>query len=268
MQSGSADNLKGVDVSRWQGKIDWNQVKRAGKSFAYVKATEGSSLVDPMFVRNYDGVRNVGMILGVYHFARPAGQNLTAIEQDARRQAEWFLGAVQSRGGFRAGDLPPMLDFESNAQGLSATDLAIWIRAWRESLAANRLNAGIYTYPYFWESALGDSTSFDGASLWVANYMVTAPQNFGGWNAWSCWQYSDQGDVPGIAAPVDLDQWSAAARIDPFVYDGWLVEVKGQTLNGAVLDRGGHLFVELRPLAEQLGLTLEVDPQKRVVRLV
>jgi GH25 family lysozyme M1 (1,4-beta-N-acetylmuramidase) len=63
--------LKGIDVSHWDGKIDWAQVKNAGVGFAYIKATEGTNFVDSQFAHNLAGAKDVGLPFGLYHFLRP-----------------------------------------------------------------------------------------------------------------------------------------------------------------------------------------------------
>ena len=94
-------SVKGVDISHYDGTIDWTQVKAAGISFAFAKATEGTSYVDPTFATNWAGMKAAGIVRGAYHFFDPA--------VDATSQVTYCLATV---GTLEAGDLPIVLDFE------------------------------------------------------------------------------------------------------------------------------------------------------------
>ena len=94
--------IHGIDVSRWQGKIDWASVRAAGTQFAFIKATEGGDHLDPRFTENWYGAAHAGVPRGAYHFmywCRPAHE-----------QAAWFRRNVPD--DFDA--LPPVLDLEWN----------------------------------------------------------------------------------------------------------------------------------------------------------
>ena len=101
---------EGIDVSSYQGSVDWAQVKGAGLVFAFAKATQGTSQVDPEFATNWSGMRAAGLVCGAYHF-------LDA-DQDPTAQAEHFLATVK----LEAGDLPPVLDIEVT-QGMAVEGL-------------------------------------------------------------------------------------------------------------------------------------------------
>ena len=89
--------LHGIDVSNWQGSVDWGGHARSGVAFAFAKATEGGDFTDRWFARNWDGMRESWIVCGAYHFARPKG--------DPGEQARHFLRAVRAAGGLRRGDL-------------------------------------------------------------------------------------------------------------------------------------------------------------------
>ena len=94
--------VHGVDISRWQGKVDWAALRDGGTRFAFIKATEGGDHIDPRFAENWEGARNAGVLRGAYHFVywcRPAEE-----------QAAWFRRNVQPE----ADALPPVLDAEWN----------------------------------------------------------------------------------------------------------------------------------------------------------
>jgi lysozyme len=80
--------IRGIDVSKWQGTIDWDKVSKS-TSFAIIKSTEGSSYKDPMFIRNRDEARRVGIAHGFYHFANP-----DTVANDPEREAEFFVATI------------------------------------------------------------------------------------------------------------------------------------------------------------------------------
>jgi GH25 family lysozyme M1 (1,4-beta-N-acetylmuramidase) len=198
----------GVDVSHYQGSIDWPQV--AGSStFAFEKATEGKTLVDMTYPVNRMGAESVGIKVGAYHFARPAGSGDAALTSDAITQADFFLSIAQPQ----AGELPPVLDLEVTG-GLKPPDLLTWASAWLEEIYARTgVRALVYTSPNFWKNALADSgvPALDGTPLWVAHWTTaSAPLVPGGnWGGagWSFWQYSSHAKVTGITTQVDRDRF-------------------------------------------------------------
>ena len=202
----------GVDVSHYQGTINWPQV--AGSStFAFEKATEGKTLVDLTYPVNRLGAESVGIKVGAYHFARPAGSGDAAITADAITQADFFLSIAQPQ----AGELPPVLDLEVTG-GLKPPDLLTWASAWLEEIYARTgVRALVYTSPNFWKNSLADSgvPALDGTPLWVAHWTTAgAPLVPGGnWGGagWSFWQYSSHAKVTGIATEVDRDRFHLAS---------------------------------------------------------
>lgn len=95
--------VHGIDVSMWQGTIDWASVAGAGTAFAYARASLGSGYTDPTFDANHDGAKSNGLYFGAYHFARP---DLSGGQQ----QADFFLDRARVTRDGRT--LPPMLDLE------------------------------------------------------------------------------------------------------------------------------------------------------------
>src|SRR6266542_2412072 len=120
-----ATYANGVDVSHWQGRIQWLQVASASYTFAFGKATEGKTLVDPTYSINRSGAQTVGLRFGAYHFARPAGSGAAAVIANAIAQADFFLDVAQPQ----AGELPPVLDLETKG-GLPTAALQTWTSAW------------------------------------------------------------------------------------------------------------------------------------------
>jgi lysozyme len=206
--AGAVSYAQGLDVSHYQGAIDWIQVASGGYTFVFAKATEGTTLVDPTYSINRAGSDELGLRLGAYHFARPAGASPAAIAASAIAQADFFVDTAQPA----AGDLPPVLDMEEKG-GLSAAALVQWTQTWlAEVYARTGVNATVYASPAFWKSALGDTTTVAtaGSKLWIAHWTTNAKPtvpaaNWGGFG-WTFWQWTDCATIAGIAHCVDGDR--------------------------------------------------------------
>ena len=180
----------GIDVSKWQGAIDWQAVAGAGYQFAIIKATEGTNYVDPYFATNWEGAKAAGLLVSAYHMLWPS--------LSAEKQAEHFLATL----GERKADFPLVLDAERPAVGnigAFVEEMALAVEA------ADNRKPFIYTARNYWNAHVGWAPGWSEYPLWVADYDAAAPAMPGGWNDWACWQYSNTGKVPGIAGNVDLD---------------------------------------------------------------
>jgi lysozyme len=183
--------VPGIDVSHYQGTVDWQQVAEAGMAYAFVKATQGVSSTDSQFAANWAGVQTAGLLRGAYHFYQPG--------DDPQQQAEHFLSVVQ----LEPGDLLPVLDIETMGSQ-TASEIVQGIETWLGTVQAAIGRAPIvYTAPGFWNS-LG-TQQFGLYPLWVAEYGVSTPKLPAGWTSWAFWQYSESGSVAGVAGSVDLD---------------------------------------------------------------
>lgn len=210
---GLAANAQGIDVSHYQGAIDWARVSGTSTTFAFAKATEGKTLVDVTYPLNRTGGVGVGITMGAYHFARPGGSGDAAIVADAISQADFFLGVSQPAPG----DLPPVLDLETTG-GLKAPDLLTWTQGWlTEVLARTGVHALVYTSPNFWKTALANSTAVASAGfpLWIAHWTTAAspllPASGWGGHSWTFWQWSSHSRVSGISPQVDADRFHGAS---------------------------------------------------------
>lgn len=185
--------MKGIDVSQWQGYIDFEAVRQAKIVLVYMKATEGIDFVDPFFYRNYAGARNAGLPVGFYHY-------LTARSASAARQEAYhFVTAVN--GLIPAGKM--VMDIE-DLSGLTKMEINEIARAFLQGVeefsnktpaiyadagnAANVLEEDLAVYP-----------------LWIAQYGVETPDTNNPWGTWAGWQYTDLGRVAGIQGNVDRD---------------------------------------------------------------
>jgi GH25 family lysozyme M1 (1,4-beta-N-acetylmuramidase) len=206
----------GVDVSHWQGSINWTSVYNAGIRFAYIKDTEGTSYKDPNFNSNYLNAYNAGVIRGAYHFALPDRSTGAA-------QATYFV----NNGGRWSGDgktLPPALDMEYNPYGASCygkTQAAM--RTWLADFSSTTKRlAGrypvIYTTTNWWSTCTGNWSGLSSTNaLWIARWASAPGTLPAGWPAWTIWQYSSTGAVSGISGNVDRDYFNGTlARVQAF----------------------------------------------------
>jgi lysozyme len=204
--------VNGIDVSHWQGSINWQQVYNAGFKFAFAKATEGTTIVDANFIENMNNGKNAGMLMGAYHFARP-GSSAT----DAADEANYF---VDHAGPYiTTGYLRPALDLEVTG-GLSRAALSQWVNNFM-SIVKSRTGVEpiLYTSPSFANDYL-DNTVKNKYNLWIAHWRTDLNPNTDGWYNWDFWQHSigAKGSVPGINAEVDWDRFNGDwSRLQTFV---------------------------------------------------
>jgi len=205
--SDSGARLEGIDVSKWQGAINWSQVAASGKRFAIIRASAGSLTTDEWYSANRSGAKANGIPMGAYHYANP-----DSAANDALNEANFFL----SRATPARGELIPALDVEVT-NGLSVPAMQAWVSTWLQRVTSVLgVRPMIYTSPNFWANALADTRQFADAGyriVWVAHWGVTEPRvpasNWGG-NGWTFWQYTSQGSVPGISGNVDLDRYNGS----------------------------------------------------------
>jgi GH25 family lysozyme M1 (1,4-beta-N-acetylmuramidase) len=202
-----ATTTPGIDVSHYQGTINWTSVRNAGIQWAYIKATEGTSYKDSAFNTNYPNAYYAGVIRGAYHFARPD------ISSGAT-QADFFA----NNGGAWSADnrtLPGALDIEYNpygstCYGLSQSSMVSWISAFlnRYHYRTGRW-AVIYSTTNWWSTCTGNYGGFASHDpLWIARYSSSPGTLPNGWSFWTMWQYTSSGSVSGISGSVDRDYFN------------------------------------------------------------
>jgi GH25 family lysozyme M1 (1,4-beta-N-acetylmuramidase) len=213
---------KGIDVSTWNGAINWTKVASAGYRFAFAKATEGTSFNDRTYTTNRNGSEAAGLVFGAYHFARPAGNTFAAATASAIKQANHFLAVAAPQPG----ELPPVLDLEKTGN-LPRQRLLAWALSWLDQIyASTGVEPYLYTSPLFWKGHLGDSTAAaaSGTGLWIAHWTSSSSPTVPArnWNGigWKFWQWTDCLTVPGINHCTDGDRMNganpASAAIAPF----------------------------------------------------
>ncbi len=185
--------VKGVDVSYYQGNINFAQVKASGHEFAIARTSDGT-FQDPKFATYYADIKAAGMIRGSYHFFRAS--------EDPIAQADAMLAKI---GPLGVGDLPPVLDVEVT-DGQSGSTVANGVVAWVNHVAAKiGRKPMVYTAPYFWGSIGAPAVN---AVLWVANWQINCPNMPNGFSGWDFWQWADNESVPGIPTLVDGDEFN------------------------------------------------------------
>ena len=195
MTTASSSFAQGIDVSKVQGTIDWPAVAQAGIAFAFIKATDGETYVDPQFAANWAGAGAAGLLRGAYHFFRA--------EDSPQSQVDLFWQTV---GG--TGELGLVVDVEETMGVSNATLITNLTQFLNELQQVSGRQPMIYTYPTFW-NGLG-TTAFGAYPLWIAEYGVAAPTLPSGWSAWTYWQSSQSGTVGGITGAVDLDVFNGS----------------------------------------------------------
>ncbi|WP_146345562.1 glycoside hydrolase family 25 protein [Phaeobacter marinintestinus] len=201
--------IHGIDVSRWQGDIDWYTARNAGVSFVFIKATEGGDVADPKFDDHRTGAKRAGVRYGAYHyfyFCRPATE-----------QAEWFIKHVPRENG----SLPHVLDLEWNhksktcpyrPEGYAVRHEA---RVFLDMLEAHYgKRPMIYTTPDFYQDTRLDQMR--GETFWLRS-VADHPRTVYPGARWTFWQYTGTGVVPGVEGKVDINVFAGA----PESWAGW-----------------------------------------------
>lgn len=188
--------LNGIDVSNWQGKIDWDAVKAQQWDFAFIKSSESINYKDSWFDRNWTEAKRVGIVRGAYHYARPSRNTAPA-------EADFFLNSI-NYSSLEEGDIL-ILDMEDPVFNDDVIPWTIHFLQVVESIV--NFNAIIYTGPWYINSRMRNyhNTTLDSYNLWLAAYSNVKPTSPLPWSDYKLWQYSSTGKVAGIAGNVDLN---------------------------------------------------------------
>jgi GH25 family lysozyme M1 (1,4-beta-N-acetylmuramidase) len=183
---------EGIDISGYQPNVDWAKIATSGLSFAFIKATEGTTLIDRTFVDHWAGAKQAKLLRGAYHFFRP--------KLDATAQARFFLAQLSDPG-----ELPPVLDVEL-VNGVSLAQVAASVGVWLDLVTQQLGRPIVYTSPSFWNALPSPSDIASKADLWVANWGARAPAAVHGWSKWTFWQFTNKATVSGIPGTADMDE--------------------------------------------------------------
>lgn len=249
----SSNIYDGIDVSGWQGNIDYSEVASSGIEIVYMKASEGTSFVDPYFNQNFTNAKANGLKVGFYHY-------LTArSNSEAVAQANFFVSTIsgmipdcrlamdfESFGSLSTEEINEIgLTFMQTVESLSGKKMVIYSDT---SNASNIFGGGLTNYP-----------------LWVAQYEVEEPTPNGNWDSWVGWQYTDAGEISGINGYVDRDRFTDGILLNensevplpdntnkPSAGGTTTITIqRGQTLSGIALEYNTtvQILVELNNIA-------------------
>ncbi|QPC93370.1 GH25 family lysozyme [Mesorhizobium sp. INR15] len=195
--------VHGVDVSRWQGNVNWEKLRGQGANFAYIKATDGGDHLDPMFMKNWRNAEAAGLKRGAYHFfywCRTAGE-----------QADWFIRNVPKMDGA----LPPVIDVEWNGESSckrrpSREKVLEKMQVFMDKLERHYGQRPIiYTAPDFYRDNLrGEFLDY---SFWVRAVAQHPSKVYPG-RKWLFWQYSGSGLSHGVTGRIDLNVFHGDER--------------------------------------------------------
>jgi lysozyme len=197
--------IHGVDVSKYQGDVNWMAVADGGVNFAYIKATEGGDRLDPKFIQNWNGAKAAGLPHGAYHFVywcRPWQEELALFEKTAPREPD---------------ALPPVLDVEATPTSktcrrhLERDQTLAEIKAML--LEMERFYGKrpiIYTTVDFHEAIFHDNALSE-YPMWIRSTKNKPDVRYGDRN-WHFWQYQSDGWVKGVATRVDRNTFAGDAK--------------------------------------------------------
>lgn len=190
-----AQRLDFIDVSRYQGTINFVLVKEAGVLGVIAKATESTTYQDPNYKTNRAGALNAGLAFATYHFLKHG---------NVRQQMEWYVKTASPREGERV-----VIDYEDTACTIDDLEEAVlWLEANRPDLQISIYGASMLCDDV---NACADTSFLADTSLWAARYSTTKEPYVGSaWATYTAWQYSDQGKVDGISGPVDLNMFNGS----------------------------------------------------------
>lgn len=194
---------RGIDVSEYQGEIDFARVRESGIQVVYIRSSLGSDYTDPSFRRNYDGAKAQGLKVGFYHYvtARTVSQ--------ARQEAHFFATTIAGTDP----DCRLAMDFEY-LSGLSTTQVNEIAWAFMQELGRLTGKALVVYSDAYNARAVFNQRLADAYPLWVAQYGAESPNDNGKWKSWVGFQYSSTGRVGGISGNVDLDRFTKDIFLD------------------------------------------------------
>lgn len=202
--------VHGIDVARFQSSLNWGEARTSGVNFAFIKATEGGDLLDPMFTDHWEGAGRAGVARGAYHFY----YFCTSPEVQAR----WFIQNVPKTRGM----LPPVLDMEWNPFSPTCT-----LRPPAETVRRNAqtfiaivtAHYGqqpiVYTTPDFYRD--NDMGRLRGIEFWLRSTAAHPSERYPD-ERWTFWQYTGTGRVPGASGDIDINVYAGSIAS----WDNWL----------------------------------------------
>jgi lysozyme len=188
--------VAGIDISHWDGDINWDELDNQTIYFVYMKATEGEDFVDPSFETNWAAIRRTSLRRGAYLFFDPVLNTEAQVTQ-----AQNFIRTVKD---YAQGDLPPMVDVEDDPEvsvDIFQSRLLTVMRLLQEHYPTRPI---IYTTTGLYKKYLTHKGSFQAYELWIADYGYRRPQLCDK-KEMRLWQFTDKGKLKGVSSPVDMD---------------------------------------------------------------
>ncbi len=189
----------GIDVSKWNGNIDWNAVKNSGVSYVIIRcgyrgSTTGALIEDPKFRANIQGASKAGIKVGIYFFTQAVN------EVEAVEEASMVLSLIK---GYNI-TYPVFLDVESSggrADGISVSTRTAVCKAFCQTIQNSGYKAGVYANKTWFNEKI-ETPSLTGYKIWLAQYAAAPSYSR---TRYDIWQYSSKGSVPGISGSVDMN---------------------------------------------------------------
>ena len=197
LQAGSG--TMGIDVSKWNGNIDWNAVRNSGVSYVIIRcgyrgSTTGALIEDPKFRSNIQGAKAAGLAVGAYFFTQATN------EVEAVEEASMAIGLCSGYGL----SLPIFLDVEhSGGRGdaIDAGTRTAVCKAFCNTVRNSGFGAGIYANKT-WFTSYMNASQLTGYKIWLAQYAASPTYTA---TRYDYWQYTSKGSVAGISGNVDMN---------------------------------------------------------------
>ena len=187
----------GIDVSQFQGRINFEEVARSGIDIVYIRASEGTNYIDPYFRENYEQAKANGLKTGFYHYVT------ARTVEEAREEAEFFVSNIKGTEP----DCKLAMDFEVFGN-LSRSEINEISEVFLETVSKLSGKKCVIYSDAFNAAETFDEELARQYAIWVADYFVEEPANNGKWSTWVGFQYSDIGRINGIEGNVDRDYFT------------------------------------------------------------
>lgn len=252
MDSRNSKNLKGVDLSNWQGNIDFEKIENSGYDVVILKASEGTGFIDPSLEVNYGKAIKTNLKIGMYHFMSE--------KSDPKDQAKFFWNIIKNKKIH----VYPILDIETdtlNRGAKAVTDRCLDFLDEFKRLSG--YSCVVYTYTSFANTKL--DSRLKKYMSWIAHYGVTTPGTNRVWDNWAGFQYTDKEKVSGVISPCDANEFKLEILIDyrtpskPVVKPRPTPVVKPVTKKLWEISISGNEVMELQKALNNLGAKLKVD---------
>lgn len=187
----------GIDVSEWQGRIDFKKVAKAGIDIVYIRASEGTDYIDPYFRENYEEAKKNGLKTGFYHYVTAKNT------EEARQEARFFVSNIKGTNP----DCKLAMDFEI-FEDLSKREINEISKVFLETVERLSEKECVIYSDAFNARETFDEELAKKYAIWIADYFVKEPANNGKWSSWVGFQYTDRGKIKGIDGSVDRDYFT------------------------------------------------------------